>query len=56
MSCMYHISAPANYTILLTVNSFVTEADYDKLYVYDGPNTASPLLAMYDTHFSLNSY
>uniref|UniRef100_A0A914UV49 Uncharacterized protein n=1 Tax=Plectus sambesii TaxID=2011161 RepID=A0A914UV49_9BILA len=53
MSCMYHISAPANYTILITVNSFVTEADYDKLYVYDGPNTASPLLAMWSGIFYL---
>uniref|UniRef100_A0A914UV69 Fibrinogen C-terminal domain-containing protein n=1 Tax=Plectus sambesii TaxID=2011161 RepID=A0A914UV69_9BILA len=51
MSCMYHISAPTNYTILLTVNSFETEADYDKLYIYDGPNTASPLLAMWSGTF-----
>uniref|UniRef100_A0A914VTV9 Uncharacterized protein n=1 Tax=Plectus sambesii TaxID=2011161 RepID=A0A914VTV9_9BILA len=34
-----------HYTILLTVNSFLTEENYDKLYIYDGSNTASPLLA-----------
>uniref|UniRef100_A0A914W858 CUB domain-containing protein n=1 Tax=Plectus sambesii TaxID=2011161 RepID=A0A914W858_9BILA len=42
---MYHVTVPANYTVLLTVNSFITELNYDKLYIYDGPNTASPLLA-----------
>uniref|UniRef100_A0A914US91 CUB domain-containing protein n=1 Tax=Plectus sambesii TaxID=2011161 RepID=A0A914US91_9BILA len=45
LNCMYHVTVPANYTILLTVNSFITERLQDKLYIYDGSSTASPLLA-----------
>uniref|UniRef100_A0A914WAR6 Cubilin n=1 Tax=Plectus sambesii TaxID=2011161 RepID=A0A914WAR6_9BILA len=43
-NCMYYITVPANYVIRLTVNSFITEADHDKLFIYDGPTTASRLL------------
>uniref|UniRef100_A0A914UHT7 Uncharacterized protein n=1 Tax=Plectus sambesii TaxID=2011161 RepID=A0A914UHT7_9BILA len=45
LSCTYHVTVPAGYTVLLTVNSFVTELNYDKLYIYDGPSIALPLLA-----------
>uniref|UniRef100_A0A914UPV4 Uncharacterized protein n=1 Tax=Plectus sambesii TaxID=2011161 RepID=A0A914UPV4_9BILA len=45
LNCMYHVTVPATYTILLTVNSFITQLNYDKLFIYDGPNTASSLLA-----------
>uniref|UniRef100_A0A914W9B8 CUB domain-containing protein n=1 Tax=Plectus sambesii TaxID=2011161 RepID=A0A914W9B8_9BILA len=43
-NCTYHVTVPANYVIRLTVNSFITEEKYDKLYIYDGSSTASPLL------------
>uniref|UniRef100_A0A914UIL1 CUB domain-containing protein n=1 Tax=Plectus sambesii TaxID=2011161 RepID=A0A914UIL1_9BILA len=43
-NCTYHITVPANYVIRLTVNSFITEECCDKLYIYDGSSTASPLL------------
>uniref|UniRef100_A0A914WEX7 CUB domain-containing protein n=1 Tax=Plectus sambesii TaxID=2011161 RepID=A0A914WEX7_9BILA len=45
INCMYQVTVPANYTILITVNSFITESDYDKLYIYDGSSAASTLLA-----------
>uniref|UniRef100_A0A914V254 Uncharacterized protein n=1 Tax=Plectus sambesii TaxID=2011161 RepID=A0A914V254_9BILA len=45
LSCTYHVTVPAGYMVQLKVDSFITELNYDKLYIYDGPNTASPLLA-----------
>lgn len=33
--------------IIVTFNSFNTEADYDYLYVYDGPTTTAPLIGVY---------
>lgn len=35
----------ANFTI--NFNSFTTELNYDTLYIWDGPNTASPLIGFY---------
>uniref|UniRef100_A0A914WTB2 Uncharacterized protein n=1 Tax=Plectus sambesii TaxID=2011161 RepID=A0A914WTB2_9BILA len=52
LNCMYHVTVPAGYTILLTVNSFETEEYYDNLYIYDGPNSASPLLAEWSGTFA----
>jgi hypothetical protein len=39
---------PATETITVTFSSFATEAEYDFMYVYDGPNTDSPLIGAYD--------
>ncbi|MFZ1331184.1 MAG: T9SS type A sorting domain-containing protein, partial [Flavobacteriales bacterium] len=36
------ICAPAGQVVNITFNSFNTEVGWDGLYVYDGPNTASP--------------
>ena len=36
-----------NQDIIVTFNNFNTEADYDFLYVYDGPTTNSPLIGTY---------
>ena len=41
--------APVNaQTITLNFSSFHYEVGYDYLYVYDGPNTSSPLIGQYD--------
>ncbi|GGD70851.1 hypothetical protein GCM10011514_38700 [Emticicia aquatilis] len=37
-------TASAGNSVKLTFNSFSTEAGYDYLYIYDGPNTSSTLL------------
>uniref|UniRef100_A0A914V9I8 CUB domain-containing protein n=1 Tax=Plectus sambesii TaxID=2011161 RepID=A0A914V9I8_9BILA len=44
---MYEVTVPLGFTILLTVNLFITELNNDKLYIYDGSNAASPLLAVW---------
>ncbi|HQZ43469.1 MAG TPA: CUB domain-containing protein, partial [Flavobacteriales bacterium] len=41
----YTICAPAGQVVNVTFNQFSLEANWDKLYVYDGPNTASPQIA-----------
>ncbi|MBN4065710.1 M4 family metallopeptidase [Candidatus Amoebophilus asiaticus] len=41
------ISPTSAATITLTFLSFDFEANYDYLYVYDGPNTSSPLIGSY---------
>jgi len=38
----------ASQSLVVTFNSFSTEEDFDFLYVYDGPNTNSPLIGTYD--------
>ncbi len=41
--------APTNATgVTLTFTSFNYENNYDYLYIYDGPSTASPLIGQYD--------
>ncbi|MBK9537102.1 MAG: CUB domain-containing protein [Flavobacteriales bacterium] len=39
------ICAPAGQVVNLTFNSFNLESNWDRLYVYDGPNTGSPLIS-----------
>lgn len=41
--------------IRVTFNSFLTEASYDKLSVYDGPTTASPLIGTYSGTVSIGT-
>uniref|UniRef100_A0A914UZN7 Uncharacterized protein n=1 Tax=Plectus sambesii TaxID=2011161 RepID=A0A914UZN7_9BILA len=52
LNCTYHITVPVSNTILLMVNSFITELNYDKLYIYDGLSTTSPLLATLSGNFT----
>uniref|UniRef100_A0A914WIZ3 CUB domain-containing protein n=1 Tax=Plectus sambesii TaxID=2011161 RepID=A0A914WIZ3_9BILA len=47
LNCIYQITVPVGYTILLTVNSFITEVCCDKLSIYDGASINSPLLAVW---------
>lgn len=43
--------APTNATgLTLTFTSFSYENNYDYLYIYDGPTTASPLIGQYDNN------
>ncbi len=43
------VIAPANSTgVSITFTSFNYENNYDYLYIYDGPSTASPLIGVYD--------
>jgi hypothetical protein len=39
---------PAAQDLLVTFTAFSTEEDYDFMYVYDGPDTNSPLIGAYD--------
>ncbi|MCS6895182.1 MAG: CUB domain-containing protein [Bacteroidia bacterium] len=39
--------APAGQQVYVVFTSFHTEANYDYLYAYDGPNTLSPLIGTY---------
>lgn len=41
----YTISVPESKTIHLSFSSFDTEAGYDSLWIFDGPDTLSPLIA-----------
>ncbi|MCB9234254.1 MAG: M4 family metallopeptidase [Bacteroidia bacterium] len=41
------ISPPGASSVVLTFQSFDFEANYDFLYIYDGPSTASPLIGSY---------
>jgi spore germination protein YaaH len=43
----YTIAPPNANQVTLTFSSFALENNYDFLYVYDGPNTASPLIGTY---------
>uniref|UniRef100_A0A914UNU8 Uncharacterized protein n=1 Tax=Plectus sambesii TaxID=2011161 RepID=A0A914UNU8_9BILA len=52
LNCMYHVTVPVGYTVLLTVNSFITEEKFDQLYIYDGSSTASPLLTAWSGKFA----
>ena len=38
-------TAPAGRTLRVVFQSFRTEANWDKMYVFDGPTTASPMIA-----------
>ena len=40
-------SSPAGQTISLTFSQFNIENNWDYMYIYNGPNTASPLLGTY---------
>lgn len=42
------ISPPGATSITLTFSDFGFEESYDYLYIYDGPNTNSPLIGQYD--------
>lgn len=42
------ISPPSATSVTLTFTSFGYEESYDYLYIYDGPNTNSPLIGQYD--------
>ncbi|TNF25586.1 MAG: PKD domain-containing protein, partial [Bacteroidetes bacterium] len=42
------ISPPGATSITLNFSDFAFESGYDYLYVYDGPNTGSPLIGQYD--------
>jgi Zn-dependent metalloprotease len=42
------ISPPGATSVTLTFSDFGFEESYDYLYVYDGPNTGSPLIGQYD--------
>lgn len=43
----YTIAPAGAFSVQLSFSAFVTEANYDTLWIYDGPNTASPLIGFY---------
>ena len=43
--CSWGITVPSGYRIELTFQSFNTEQGFDKLDIYDGDSTSSPVLA-----------
>jgi N-acetyl-anhydromuramyl-L-alanine amidase AmpD len=43
------IQPPGAASITLTFTSFNVEADYDFMYIYNGPTTSSPLIGRYNT-------
>ncbi|EGT49727.1 hypothetical protein CAEBREN_12528 [Caenorhabditis brenneri] len=48
VDCEYHLSTIGSYNIALSfLGDFVTEECCDKVYVYDGDSTSSPLIGVY---------
>ncbi|EGT49412.1 hypothetical protein CAEBREN_18469 [Caenorhabditis brenneri] len=45
--CTYHLSTIGSYYISLQFLAFSTEADFDRVFVYDGDSTSNTLLATY---------
>jgi len=46
-SCTYIISPPGASAVMMSFSSFNIEANYDYLYIYNGPSTSSPLIGTY---------
>uniref|UniRef100_A0A914X355 N-acetylmuramoyl-L-alanine amidase n=1 Tax=Plectus sambesii TaxID=2011161 RepID=A0A914X355_9BILA len=56
INCVYNIRVADGSHVMLTVNSFVTEQCCDRLTIFDGPSTQSPVIISWSGRVSPGSY
>ena len=47
-NCSWHIEGPAGRQIQISFRDFETEQENDTLYIYDGPDTNSPIVGLFN--------